>query len=97
MKTIRNSNPREPKYQSHLVTSTFLLPFCFRNLNVSWQLTVCDCFGWEKTLEQSRAYFFESSVIVCWSNGSFPRYHNISNIQLHGVRKETPKNPQGRK
>lgn len=65
---------------------------------MSWELTVCDYSGGEKTLEQSRAYFFESSVIVCWSSGgSFLRYHHISNIQLHGVRKETPKNPDGRK
>ncbi|TKS90459.1 F-box only protein 15 [Collichthys lucidus] len=59
-----------------------------RSLNVSWELTVCDRFGHVKTTEQSRAYFFKSSAIVCWSDGSFPKYHHISNIQLHGVRKE---------
>lgn len=71
--------------------------FLPRNLNVSWELTVCDCWGWESTREQSRAYFFESSVIVRWSGGSFPKYHQISNIQLHGVRKEAPKSPKVRK
>ncbi|XP_019132002.2 F-box only protein 15 [Larimichthys crocea] len=68
-----------------------------RSLNVSWELTVCDRFGHEKTMEQSRAYFFKSSAIVCWSNGSFPKYHHISNIQLHGVRKEAPKSPEVRR
>ncbi|XP_051247715.1 F-box only protein 15-like isoform X1 [Dicentrarchus labrax] len=68
-----------------------------RNLNVSWELTVCDCWGRENTLVQSRAYFFESSVIVRWSGGSFPEYQYISNIQLHGVRKETLKSPGVRK
>ncbi|XP_042258564.1 F-box only protein 15-like isoform X3 [Thunnus maccoyii] len=68
-----------------------------RNLNVSWELTVCDCLGRESRLEQSRAYFFESSVIVRWSGGNFPRYHHIGNIQLHGVRKDALKSPKVRK
>ncbi|XP_030295612.1 F-box only protein 15-like isoform X3 [Sparus aurata] len=68
-----------------------------RNMNVSWELTVTDCLGREITLEQSRAYFFESSVIICWSEGSFPRYYHIHNIQLHGVRKERLKSPEVRK
>ncbi|GAA6218752.1 F-box only protein 15-like isoform X2 [Lates japonicus] len=68
-----------------------------RNLNVSWELTVCDSWGQESTLEQSRAYFFESSVIIRWSGGIFISYHHISNIQLHGVRKETPNTPKVRK
>ncbi|XP_041820261.1 F-box only protein 15-like [Chelmon rostratus] len=58
-----------------------------RNLNVSWELTVCNCRGRENTLEQSRVYFFESSVIVRWSGGRFPKYHHIRYVQLHGVRK----------
>uniref|UniRef100_A0A8C9YAF7 F-box domain-containing protein n=1 Tax=Sander lucioperca TaxID=283035 RepID=A0A8C9YAF7_SANLU len=41
-----------------------------RNLNVSWELTVCDCYGRKITMEQSRAYFFESSVIVRWSGAT---------------------------
>ncbi|XP_067345670.1 F-box only protein 15-like isoform X2 [Channa argus] len=68
-----------------------------RNLNVCWHLTVCDCWGQETMLQQSRAYFFESSVIVCWSGSSFPNYHDINSIQLHGVRKETPKSPKAKK
>uniref|UniRef100_A0A3P8U4K4 F-box domain-containing protein n=1 Tax=Amphiprion percula TaxID=161767 RepID=A0A3P8U4K4_AMPPE len=59
-----------------------------RNLNVSWELTVVDRLGRETTLEQSRAYFFESSVIIRWSGGSFPLFHHFSSIQIHGVRKE---------
>ncbi|KAM7367372.1 hypothetical protein PAMP_015277 [Pampus punctatissimus] len=70
-----------------------------RNLNVSWELTVCDGLGRESKLEASRAYFFESSVIVRWSAGSFPRFylHHISNIQLHGVRNIAVKSPEVRK
>ncbi|XP_031152833.1 F-box only protein 15-like isoform X1 [Sander lucioperca] len=67
-----------------------------RNLNVSWELTVCDCYGRKITMEQSRAYFFESSVIVRWSGASFLKFHHIRNIQLYGVRKETLKSPKAR-
>ncbi|XP_008296165.1 F-box only protein 15-like [Stegastes partitus] len=73
-----------------------------RNLNVSWELTVCNSWGREVVLEQSRAYFFESSVVIRWSGGgSFPLYRNIRSIQLHGVRKENlkenPKSPKARR
>ncbi|XP_071357759.1 F-box only protein 15-like isoform X2 [Trachinotus anak] len=68
-----------------------------RNLNVSWELTVCDCSGQESTLEQSRTYFFESSVVVRWSGGNFANYNQISSILLHGVRKETLNSPSVRK
>uniref|UniRef100_A0A3Q0S6B8 F-box protein 15 n=1 Tax=Amphilophus citrinellus TaxID=61819 RepID=A0A3Q0S6B8_AMPCI len=67
-----------------------------RRLNVSWELTLHTQSGWEVTLEQSRAYFFESSVTVRWSGGSFPSYHHISSIQVHGVRKEKAKEPAWR-
>lgn len=70
---------------------------CFRNLNVGWELTVCDFWGRGSTMEASRVYFFESSLIVCWSRGRFPNYHHISNIQLHGVRKGTMKSPKDKK
>uniref|UniRef100_A0A3Q3W7M2 F-box domain-containing protein n=1 Tax=Mola mola TaxID=94237 RepID=A0A3Q3W7M2_MOLML len=65
-----------------------------RNMNVRWELTLCDFLGQEYTLEQTRMYFFESSVIVRWSSGSFPRYHDIRNIQLYGVRKEMLQIPE---
>ncbi|XP_041636338.1 F-box only protein 15-like [Cheilinus undulatus] len=68
-----------------------------RNLNVSWELTVWDCYGRKNTLEQSRAYFFESSVILRWSGSFFPNYHKIKSIELYGVRKEAQKNPRDRK
>uniref|UniRef100_A0A3Q3MRQ9 F-box domain-containing protein n=1 Tax=Mastacembelus armatus TaxID=205130 RepID=A0A3Q3MRQ9_9TELE len=61
----------------------------YKNLNVSWELTVCDNQGQESTLVQSEAHFFDSSLIVCWSSSNFPNYRHVSNIQLHGVRKET--------
>ncbi|XP_030004191.1 F-box only protein 15-like [Sphaeramia orbicularis] len=65
-----------------------------RNLNVSWELMVCDRFGRKVTLEQTRVYYFETSVIVCWSNSSLPRHHHTTRIQLHGVRKGTLGNPR---
>ncbi|XP_039647045.1 F-box only protein 15-like isoform X2 [Perca fluviatilis] len=67
------------------------------NLNVSWELTLCDYRGREITMEQSRAYFFESSVVVRWSGPSFLTYPQISSIQLYGVRKETLKSPKARR
>ncbi|KAM9328415.1 F-box only protein 15-like [Pholidichthys leucotaenia] len=60
-----------------------------RNMNVRWKLTVRDQRGKESTLDQSQTCFCESSVIVRWSTGNFPLYHNINSIQLHGVTKET--------
>ncbi|XP_029351598.1 F-box only protein 15-like isoform X2 [Echeneis naucrates] len=70
------------------------LPRQTENLNVSWELTVCDCLGQESMLQHSRAYFFESSVIVRWNGGDLASYHHISSIQLHGVRKEAMKRPR---
>lgn len=64
---------------------------------MSWELTLCDVWGLEVTLQQSRAYFFESSVIVCWSQGRFPKYCDICSIRLHGVRKEMPQSSEVRK
>ncbi|XP_027901197.1 F-box only protein 15-like isoform X2 [Xiphophorus couchianus] len=58
------------------------------SLNVSWELTLCERLGQEHTLEQSQAHFFESSVIVHWSDGIHMKFHHITTIQLHGVRKE---------
>lgn len=64
---------------------------------MSWELTVADCFGRRHTFQQSRACFFEASVIVCWSGGGFPSYRHFSSIQLHGVRRETPRRAEDRK
>uniref|UniRef100_A0A7N8YLP0 F-box domain-containing protein n=1 Tax=Mastacembelus armatus TaxID=205130 RepID=A0A7N8YLP0_9TELE len=62
-----------------------LTEWVLRNLNVSWELTVCDNQGQESTLVQSEAHFFDSSLIVCWSSSNFPNYRHVSNIQLHGT------------
>uniref|UniRef100_A0A3B5LZ25 F-box domain-containing protein n=1 Tax=Xiphophorus couchianus TaxID=32473 RepID=A0A3B5LZ25_9TELE len=62
--------------------------WALRSLNVSWELTLCERLGQEHTLEQSQAHFFESSVIVHWSDGIHMKFHHITTIQLHGVRKE---------
>ncbi|XP_054480327.1 F-box only protein 15-like [Anoplopoma fimbria] len=68
-----------------------------RNLNVSWELTLCCCSGQQITMEPSRAYFFESSAIVHFNGGRFLRYYQIRNIQLYGVRRETPKSPEAKR
>lgn len=52
-----------------------------RNLNVSWELTLHTHGGQKVVLEQSRAYFLESSAIVRWSAGCFPSYHHISSTE----------------
>ncbi|XP_070710310.1 F-box only protein 15-like [Pempheris klunzingeri] len=62
-----------------------------RRLNVSWELTLSDGLGQESRQEQSRLFFFETSVVVRWSRGGFPRFHHISSIQVHGVRRGAPK------
>ncbi|XP_013856376.1 F-box only protein 15, partial [Austrofundulus limnaeus] len=49
-----------------------------RNMNVSWELTVSSCTGWETTEEQSRAHFFETSVILSWSQGFIVKYRHLS-------------------
>uniref|UniRef100_A0A3B5M712 F-box domain-containing protein n=1 Tax=Xiphophorus couchianus TaxID=32473 RepID=A0A3B5M712_9TELE len=50
----------------------------------SGRLTLCERLGQEHTLEQSQAHFFESSVIVHWSDGIHMKFHHITTIQLHG-------------
>uniref|UniRef100_H3C054 F-box domain-containing protein n=1 Tax=Tetraodon nigroviridis TaxID=99883 RepID=H3C054_TETNG len=62
-----------------------------RQLNVSWELTVADCFGRRHTFQQSHACFYDASVIVCWSGGRFPSYRHFCSIRLHGVRRVTPR------
>lgn len=61
----------------------------FRSMNVSWELIVSSCTGCKITKKQSQVHFFESSVILSWTQGFSIKYKNISSIQLYGVRKET--------
>ncbi|KAK9525960.1 hypothetical protein VZT92_016625 [Zoarces viviparus] len=68
-----------------------------RNLNVSWELTVCCCSGLEITMEPSRVHFFQSSAIVHFSAEHVLRCNQIRTIQLYGVRKETQKSPSARR
>ncbi|XP_055018188.1 F-box only protein 15-like, partial [Boleophthalmus pectinirostris] len=66
-----------------------------RSLNVSWHLRVHDYLGQEVTLEPSKVYFFETSVIVRWSSERLPFFNQISCLELHGLKKEThPDRPQ---
>lgn len=66
-------------------------------MNVSWELTVADRFGRRHTFQQSRACFYDASLIVCWSGGGFPGYRHFSGIQLHAVRRQTARSPGDRK
>ncbi|XP_060936220.1 F-box only protein 15-like [Limanda limanda] len=67
-----------------------------RTLNVSWELTLCDCWGGEVTLRENQVHFLQSSLVVRWSEGVFPSYHHISSIRVHGVRRETQMIPRVR-
>ncbi|XP_053271468.1 F-box only protein 15 [Pleuronectes platessa] len=67
-----------------------------RTLNMSWELTLSDCWGGEVTLRENQVTFLQSALVVRWSEGVFPSYHHISSIQVHGVRKETQKIPRVR-
>ncbi|XP_068442874.1 F-box only protein 15-like isoform X2 [Clinocottus analis] len=60
-----------------------------KNLNVSWELTLCREPGSKVTMEPSRADFFDSSVIVLFRGGPVVRYPEIRSLSLHGVRKGT--------
>lgn len=59
-----------------------------RSLNVTWELTVHDRWGYRTSVEPSRAQFFKSSVTIRWSSDGFPPYDGISSILLHGVQKK---------
>ncbi|XP_038152143.1 F-box only protein 15-like [Cyprinodon tularosa] len=68
-----------------------------RNLNVSWELTLCSHDGKEHRLEQSKGHFFESSMILCWSLGICLKFYQISSIRLHGIRMEPQGSSESRK
>ncbi|KAJ0022973.1 hypothetical protein NQD34_015107 [Periophthalmus magnuspinnatus] len=57
-----------------------------RNLHVTWQLTVVERSQQRSTLDLSWLKFSKTSVTLCWS-GALPDLHNISALQLHGVRR----------
>ncbi|KAM8909411.1 F-box only protein 15-like isoform 2-T3 [Spinachia spinachia] len=58
-----------------------------RSLKVSWQLTLTCRSGREVTVEPSRAHFFQSSAIVVFGDGGFPRLGQVRSLRLYGVRK----------
>ncbi|XP_064189202.1 F-box only protein 15 isoform X1 [Anguilla rostrata] len=58
-----------------------------RDLHVTWEITVTEKRGRECTVQQTHAYFSDSSVTVCWSNGSWPPFHQLSMLQLYGVKR----------
>ncbi|KAL1006651.1 hypothetical protein UPYG_G00074940 [Umbra pygmaea] len=58
-----------------------------RSQRVSWEITLVDRSGGERTFEQSHAYFSDSSVTVFWSKTSWPSFHQLSSVLLHGVKR----------
>ncbi|KAM3860187.1 F-box only protein 15 [Diretmus argenteus] len=54
---------------------------------VTWELTVTDKSGREGTFVQSQVHFFESSMVLCWRRGCWPKYYLLSTLELHGVMK----------
>ncbi|XP_061661887.1 F-box only protein 15 isoform X2 [Syngnathoides biaculeatus] len=55
--------------------------------NLTWELTVVDKSKNETTYDLSQLQFFESSAVLCWNGSLWPDFHQISTIQLHGVRR----------
>ena len=83
-------------YENHVsITSLNCSPLvlCFREQRVAWEITVRDRSVCEGTFEQSHTYYSDSSVTLCWTNGSWPAFHQLSTIQLHGVKRVPLKCP----
>uniref|UniRef100_A0A3B3CUS6 F-box only protein 15-like n=1 Tax=Oryzias melastigma TaxID=30732 RepID=A0A3B3CUS6_ORYME len=59
-----------------------------RNLKMSWELALTEHSGQKTRLDQNRASFFESSVVVSWSCRSVLHFQSICSISVYGVRKE---------
>ncbi|XP_061522781.1 F-box only protein 15 isoform X1 [Phycodurus eques] len=55
--------------------------------NITWELTVMDKSKNEATYDLSWLQFFESSAVLCWDGSLWPDFHQISTVQLHGVRR----------
>ncbi|KAJ8376593.1 hypothetical protein SKAU_G00071730 [Synaphobranchus kaupii] len=58
-----------------------------RDLHVTWDITLTDKRGRESIFKQTHAYFSDSSVTVCWSKGGWPPFHQLSTLQVHGVKR----------
>ncbi|TSQ69521.1 F-box only protein 15 [Bagarius yarrelli] len=56
-----------------------------RSLHVVWEITLTLKMGKERVYEQSKTFFFNSAVTVCWSGGVWPKIYNVYSVQLHGV------------
>ncbi|XP_053503053.1 F-box only protein 15 isoform X3 [Ictalurus furcatus] len=56
-----------------------------RSLRVVWEITLIYRRGKQSMSKHSQAFFSDSSVTVCWSDGVFPKIHNVISMQLHGV------------
>ncbi|KAF4086387.1 hypothetical protein AMELA_G00105150 [Ameiurus melas] len=56
-----------------------------RSLRVVWEITLIYRRGKQSLSEHSQVFFSDSSITVCWSDGMFPKIHNVISMQLHGV------------
>ncbi|XP_066518252.1 F-box only protein 15 isoform X2 [Hoplias malabaricus] len=54
-------------------------------LRVTWEITLTLRRGQERVYKQSHISFSDSSLTVCWNSGLWPRIHQVSTLQLHGV------------
>ncbi|XP_019908748.2 F-box only protein 15 isoform X3 [Esox lucius] len=64
-----------------------------RSQRVTWEITVCDKRGLEVTFQQSRTFFSDSSVTVCWGSRHWPALYQLSTLQLDGVKREALSSP----
>lgn len=56
-----------------------------RRLHIQWEITLTQKNGRECVHEQTRTFFEDSSVTVCWSHGSWPHVYHVDSLQLHGI------------
>ncbi|XP_073732250.1 F-box only protein 15 isoform X2 [Misgurnus anguillicaudatus] len=56
-----------------------------RRLNIRWEITLTKKDGREFVFEQTRMFYEDSSVTVCWKGINFPHIFRVNSIQLHGV------------
>ncbi|XP_056600459.1 F-box only protein 15 [Triplophysa dalaica] len=56
-----------------------------RRLHIQWEITLTGKNGHESVYEQTRTFFEDSSVTVCWNHGKWPQINRVHSLQLHGI------------
>ncbi|KAL0965413.1 hypothetical protein UPYG_G00280970 [Umbra pygmaea] len=84
-KQLRDNSPfTSPPMQTEQV---------LRHQLVTWEITVFDKLGFEGTFHQSRVYFSDLSVTVCWTSGRWPHLSHLATLQLDAVKREALRPP----